>query len=101
MPIIGYANGAPVFDNEDGDEIETRTAHDPHSGQFTSGGGSSGKGGKAIAPYAQTAKQKSNRHSKYLAMANASSNASLTERTGFQTEAVKIREAVGEFVTDL
>lgn len=41
------------------------------------------------------------RHSKYLAMANASSNASLTERTGFQAEADKIREAVGGFVTDL
>ena len=41
------------------------------------------------------------RHSKYLAMANASSNASLTERTGFQAEADKIREAVSGFVTDL
>ncbi len=41
------------------------------------------------------------RHSKYLAMANASSNASLTERTGFQAEADKIREAVGGFITDL
>mgnify|MGYP000069454644 CR=1 FL=1 len=41
------------------------------------------------------------RHSKYLAMANASSNASLTERAGFQAEADKIRDAVGGFVTDL
>ena len=43
MPIIGYANGAPVYDNED--EIETRAiVHDPHSGQFTSGGGGSAGG---------------------------------------------------------
>ena len=41
------------------------------------------------------------RHSKYLAMANVRSNASLTEREGFQAEANKIRDAVGGFVTGL
>ena len=66
MPIIGFANGTPVFDNaEDGeDEIETRAiVHDPHSGQFTSGGGSASPAHKA---YAATLVNAEKRHKESL-----------------------------------
>ncbi len=54
MPIIGYANGVPVYDSED--EVETRAiVHDPHSGQFTSGGGSAGGAQKPKMPTATAA----------------------------------------------
>lgn len=45
MPIIGFANGSPVYDSADEDDvIETRAiVHDPHSGQFTSGGSGAAK----------------------------------------------------------
>lgn len=39
MSIIGFVNGSPVLDAT---ETRAGTAHDPHSGQFTSGGGASG-----------------------------------------------------------
>jgi hypothetical protein len=38
------------------------------------------------------------KYRKYLAMADASGNASLTEREGFAAEAAKIKKAMGHFV---
>lgn len=44
MAVLGYLNGLPVF--------ETRAiVHDPHSGQFTSGAGSSGTHDHQWAPH--------------------------------------------------